>query len=532
MQASILRQRIYMYASSVLTVVFFFLAFPQIQVVETSYFFVVPFLVWGVYSKDRKQLLLSAIVTATACWVFILIWLRHVTWIGPLGLGVFCGFFLGGWLFVATVFLRNIINRSSGCRLLNVIGLAALWVVLEWLRGVVFTGFPWLTLSASQWKRPVMLQLAPWTGAYGISFILIFVNLVLALFVIEVFKRFRSEFGRPVVNKSWRLEFYSGVGVFVFLILLFVNSLPKKENREYVFRAGVVQSNTSLDDKWNPDRFQENFDALGDLSYALEEDHPELIIWPESAIPEDYLDHAVVRYWVDKISRSTELPMLVGGLALKEGSWFNALFYVDPNEGLSEEFYAKQRRVPFGEYVPLRGWIPFVNKFVPTSFDISPGLSSIPLEVKSKQGVFKVGGLICYEDIFPYLSRSAVRSGADVLLVVTNNAWYGEEEAAYQHAAHSVLRAVETRRPVIRCGNNGWSGWIDEYGNIRKVILNEEGTIYFKGKGAFDVYRDKSWAGRETFYVKYGDWFPLVCLLMLVPLFIWQYRNSRNETLS
>ena len=94
-----------------------------------------------------------------------------------------------------------------------------------------------------------------------------------------------------------------------------------------------------------------------------------------------------------------------------------------------------------------------------------------------------VGVLICYEDIFPALARENTLAGADVLAVLTNNAWYGEGGAAYQHAAHSVLRAVENRRPVVRCGNGGWSGWIDEYGNIRDTLRDENGTIYFRGHG-------------------------------------------------
>ena len=121
------------------------------------------------------------------------------------------------------------------------------------------------------------------------------------------------------------------------------------------------------------------------------------------------------------------------------------------------------------------------------------------------------GPLICYEDIFPQLARASVRSGADVLAVLTNSAWYGEGGAAYQHAAHAVLRAVETRRPVLRCGNGGWSGWIDEFGGVRSVVTNEAHTIYFRGTRTVTVTRDKRWIGQESVYVQYGDWFVLVC---------------------
>ncbi len=110
---------------------------------------------------------------------------------------------------------------------------------------------------------------------------------------------------------------------------------------------------------------------------------------------------------------------------------------------------------------------------------------------------------------------TSVLAGADVLAVLTNNGWFGEGGAAYQHAAHSVLRAVETRRPVVRCGNGGWSGWIDEYGRIRAVLTNDEDSIYFRGIRAVNLSRDRRWVGRESFYVAHGDWFLIVCFVLL-----------------
>src|SRR5690606_22238109 len=106
---------------------------------------------------------------------------------------------------------------------------------------------------------------------------------------------------------------------------------------------------------------------------------------------------------------------------------------------------------------------------------------SSPLLVPLREQVAVVGPLICYEDIYPNLGRYSTIGGASVLVVLTNNGWFGEGGAAYQHAAHSVLRAVEMRRPVLRCGNGGWSGWIDEFGGVRRVVTNDEGTIYFRG---------------------------------------------------
>jgi apolipoprotein N-acyltransferase len=107
-----------------------------------------------------------------------------------------------------------------------------------------------------------------------------------------------------------------------------------------------------------------------------------------------------------------------------------------------------------------------------------------------------------------------VLAGSEFLAVLTNNAWYGEGGAAAQHASHSVLRAVETRRPVLRCGNGGWSGWIDEFGSVRATVLNAAGSIFFRGTETITVTRDARWIGQNSFYVEHGDWFTLLCAIL------------------
>ena len=105
-------------------------------------------------------------------------------------------------------------------------------------------------------------------------------------------------------------------------------------------------------------------------------------------------------------------------------------------------------------------------------------------------------------------------SGAGLIAVLTNNGWFGEGGAAQQHAAHSVLRAVETRRPVLRCGNAGWSGWIDEFGVVRATLTEPERGIYFRGSRALDITRDARWVDRASFYVEHGNWFVALAALL------------------
>jgi apolipoprotein N-acyltransferase len=208
--------------------------------------------------------------------------------------------------------------------------------------------------------------------------------------------------------------------------------------------------------------------------------------------------------------------MLIGadaieGRAPEHESWYNAAYVVDPKLGVQTAYYAKRRLVQFGEYIPLRPLLGWIGKFTPLGDDFSPGSDPSPLLVPLKSGSAALGVLICYEDLFPALARDEVRSGADALVVLTNDAWYGEGAAAYQHAAHSVLRAVENRRPVLRCGNAGWTGWIDEFGSVRKLLADDGGSVYLRGTLTDDVSRDSRWVGRDSFYVEHGDWFVVVC---------------------
>jgi apolipoprotein N-acyltransferase len=359
------------------------------------------------------------------------------------------------------------------------------------------------------------LQIASLTGASGVSFVLVAFNLGLGFYLYNLWVNRRQRWWRRL-----SVEFYLSLGI-LFGAIAFGLQSSGAGKRGIIEgpRLGFVQPNVGALEKWEPGMVEENLDLLEDLTTYAAYLGAELILWPEAPTPYAVKGSPRMRAWVDALAREAGVPMLIGNLAVETGPgedqrrYYNAVFTVSPDAGVDlERYYAKRHLVPFGEYLPMGDWIPFGRTVVPIPVDMTPGTQARPLRLPGSAG--EVGILICYEDIFSGLARDNVRAGADWHYVATNNAWFGEEAAGWQHAAHSVLRAVETRRPVVRCGNAGWSGWIDEFGQIRHAMTDEAGSVYFQGVEAVPFQRNRWWSGRQSVYVAHGDWFPLVCAVL------------------
>ena len=499
-----------------LTMLLTVISFPPVDIPEFAYAFAVPAIYWA-YRRPSFRLYAGTLFAAQAvAWTALLWWLRHVTWAGLFLLGPIIGVWVGGWYLAVWWTMPRLADRPVLLRIVGLFGLAGGWVILEWLRTWFLGGFPWLPLAASQWQRTALLQIAAFTGAYGVSFILIFFNLG---FATSAWKLYTST-ERGLLRRS--PEFSVAL-----LVLGFGTMLPMTEafNRGPFSRkladVALVQPYIPQEVKWDPARGPSILDTLEKATLVAAVSEPDFILWPEATTPWAVRGDARVREWIESLDVRARAPLVFGSIAIEnrgrpDEAWYNGVFVVAPDLGLQTAYYAKRHLVPFGEYVPLRPLLGWLSKFVPIGDDFSRGLAAGPLLVPMRRGSLAVGPLICYEDIFPALARADVRNGADFLFVATNSAWYGEGGAAYQHAAHSVLRAVETRRPVLRCGNGGWSGWIDEFGVIRGVLTDDRGSIYYRGVKTLPVKRDARWIGRPSFYVEHGDWFVAACAGLVV----------------
>ena len=491
-----------------LTVILLVVSFPPYHTPEFAYACMVPGIFWA-YLRPKFRVYAWTLFAAQAvAWTINLSWLHPVTWVGLFILGPIVGAWTGTWYLAAWWTMPRMVGRRTPVRLLAMLGLAGTWVVIEWTRSWLFGGFPWMPLAATQWERLSVLQVAAYTGAAGVSFVIVATNVAFAAYAHRLFREGGVGLGRR------SQEFL--LAMFLLLVCLSVMIQETTHRSRYTVpfaNVAFVQPDVPAMVKWDRTKEPAIIQTLASTTIEAGKLGPDLILWPESTTPYPLRggDSSMARF-VGQLSARTKVPMLVGADAIERPdsgheNYYNAAFVVDPQLGVQTAYYAKRRLVQFGEYIPLRPIFGWIGKFVPLGDDFTPGDDSMPLIVPMSRGAAAFGVLICYEDLFPRLAREEVLSGADALVVVTNDAWYGEGAAAYQHAAHSVLRAIETRRPVLRCGNAGWSGWIDEFGSIRWVQKDASGSVYFRGASMANVTRDQRWVGRNSFYVEHGDWF-------------------------
>jgi apolipoprotein N-acyltransferase len=507
-------------ASFVLTVVLAVFSFPPFNAPEAAYAMLVPGIFWA-YTEPSLKLFAWTIGLAQAvAWTIILGWLHNVTWLGLFLLGPFVGLWIGTWYLAVWWTMPRMLGQPTLNRLVAMMGLSAAWVLVEWTRTWFLGGFPWLPLSASQWQRPSILQIAAYTGSWGISFVLVAVNIGFAAYAHRLIREGATGFNKR--SQEFFLALFLLMGC---LCVHFQDAFARMHYSVPLGRVAFVQPYIPQAVKWDASKAPEIVGILQKTTLAAAATRPDLILWPEASTPWAVRGDDSVKQFVESLAQQAGMPLLLGWIAIENGGtpkeqWFNGAFVVSPQFGVQHDYYAKRHLVTFGEYVPLRPLLGWLSKFVPIGDDFTRGLDSSPLIVRIHGEPVVVGPLICYEDIYPELARYSVRAESSVLTVLINNGWFGQGGAAYQHAAHSVLRAVEFRRPVLRCGNGGWSGWIDEFGSIRAVLTRDangeihtepkhvaDGTIYFRGTATVNVTRDSRWVSAQTFYARHGDWF-------------------------
>ncbi|GFO57191.1 apolipoprotein N-acyltransferase [Geomonas sp. Red276] len=445
-------------------------------------------------AKDAFALGFTAGVTAFAG---ILYWLNIVmTGFGHLHwtVGGSLYLMLAGYLALYPAAVLWISKRGEERGIPLLCSFPLLWVAGELLRAHLLTGFPWALLGYTQFRTLPLIQISDLTGVYGVSYLVAFAN--------AVFYRM----WRWVRGRDPRYP----VTPFLTLLLLLVatlgygfTALHRSENGP-LQRVLLVQGNIPQDRKWDK-AFQEQTVATYErLSRRGCQGGDTLVVWPESALPFNLEDEPVYAARVKKLAADLNCSLITGSPATeREGGELrnlNSAFLISP-QGRVAGRSDKLHLVPFGEYVPLNGLLPFLHKMVQGYGDYSPGQRAVALE--SPLG--KVGVLICFEGIFPEVARSYLAAGAGLLVAITNDAWFGNSSAPFQHLSMTVFRAVENRVPLVRAANSGISSVIDAKGHIRGMTsLFEEATL------AGEVRRGEG----GSFYSRHGDLFALGCLAL------------------
>ena len=405
-----------------------------------------------------------------------------------------------------TAYLRRRLHLSSA------LTFPILWVAFEYLRAHALTGFPWALLGYSQQGWLEAIQSADLFGVYGISYLVALTNVTIALMIGAL----REHRIMP------RYAVIATILLFGANLLYGYSTLQKNPaERERTLTTTLVQGNIDQSIKWDPAFVQTTVDRYRDLSLAAaREFKSELIVWPESATPFYYQDQNPLGDEVRKVAVSSQAALLFGSPAYEkraDGRWhfLNSAFLLDA-KGTTLGRGDKVHLVPFGEYVPLKKILPFVNKLVEGIGDFSAGTIQ-PLRL----GAYRIGLLVCYEGIFPELARAYVNQGSDLLVNVTNDAWYGYSSAPFQHLSMARFRAIENRIWLVRAANTGISAFIDPTGHIGGAtpIFVTLSTTAKVGLGS-----------RPTLYRNIGDALPLAFLLLCAYWFWSAYRRQRSDS--
>jgi apolipoprotein N-acyltransferase len=362
----------------------------------------------------------------------------------------------------ALVTTRLVARFGAGALLVS----AAAWVSTEFLRGVLFGGFPWVPLGNSQVEVLPVAQLASVAGVYGVSALVAFVNAVVA-YALLTSGRQRAVAVAAAVTVVVATGAWGAARI----------ADGALTRAGVPLTVGLVQGNIAQEDKWNPREARRIFTTYVAMTRDAVRQGAEYVVWPESSTPfmfeEDDAGEAAMR----DLAREVGVPILFGSDQIVRASpprMYNAAFLVTPG-GETAAVYRKIHLVPFGEYVPFKNWLSFVSPLVESLAEFAPGDEMVMLPV----GAHRTSTAICYEVVYPSLVREAVEAGSELLTTITNDAWYGYSSAPYQHFALASMRAIEQGRYLARAANTGISGVVDPYGRVvqRSAIFEQVGIV-------------------------------------------------------
>ncbi len=496
-----------------------FASFPELDFYFFAWFALVPALI-ALYDKEIRFAFKAGLLMGMIYFFGTTYWIYHALYVYgsmPFILSIF-------WVVLLSLYLS--LYPATFCLLYSIalkktflpslVTAPCIWTSLEFIRSYALTGFPWSSLGYSQYKFLPVIQVADITGIYGISFLIVALNGMIA--DISITRKIRKE--KPLYSS---LSFVGG-SICLSLILILVLSygyFRLYQERSYtIFKAAIIQGNIDQDKKWDIHYQKAVLDTYKKLTLTAADKAPDIIIWPETALPFIFKEDKYLTEELISFQKELNSYLLFGSILIKESNrktkenkLSNSALLLDRNGNISY-IYDKIHLVPFGEYIPLRNILFFIDKLVYGLGDYYPG--DHYLSAVTPFGSFAT--LICYEVIFPGMVRKFFTDGGDFIVTITNDAWFGNTHGPYQHFSMAVFRAVENRKPVLRAANSGISGFIDSSGRIIEISRLFDKTYLFR-----EVVKDKT----LTFYTKYGDIFSYLCIITTVVIFV-LFKSSKS----
>jgi apolipoprotein N-acyltransferase len=476
----------------------------------------VPLLILSTTSTSARHAARRGLFAGTLANLFLFYWIAYTVAVqGNLGwlLGgvaaLLVSAYLGVYVSLAAMIAYRLRRRFG---MAGLWGFPAAWVCVEYGRSVLLTGFPWMLLGYGLSDYSLLRQAADLAGVFGLGFLLATESVCLYMAC------------AGIVRKNRKGVLFSTAGATAVVGILCAYGIAKEPGDRSrdpgpAVRVGIAQGAIDQSVKWDPDNQKSTLDIYGALTREAAEKGANVVVWPETAAPFFYGWEPEMSAVVDAAAYENHVPIIFGAPWFdpsEGGKYYNSVFLLG-KRGIAEGRYDKRHLVPFGEYIPLRHILFFLQKLTQGGEeDFSAGKDPALFVVRGEP----VGASVCYEAVFPGILRDSVRAGARWLVNVTNDSWFGDTVAPYQHLAMARMRSVELRRPMVRAANAGISAIIDERGEVvaelglfRKGILM--GSIHPRGE--------------ETVYAKTGDLFAKSCTIITFLLLMVTWRGTHGR---
>jgi apolipoprotein N-acyltransferase len=455
--------------------------------------------------------------------------------LGWIALSAYCAFYTGLWVWFCWRifpytrpalpdgkpgdFVDRFLDTPGTARLAWAVKCACGWVALELWRSWFLSGFPWNSLGASQFRMLPLIQIASFTGLYGVSFLAVWTSISLGMLVARIWR-----------HPASRETLWATAGLPLITVVLIAAAGAAQtavlHPPERSLKVALVQPAFPQTVIWDPQADAVRFEKILSLSRQALSNEPDLLIWPESGAPEMTPENQMA---VARLLSGHKAWMVLCVDFAAEGpdhstQFFNSSILLDP-AGEGKGIYHKRRLVMFGEYIPFRRWLSFLDFIAPIGVGFTPGKEPVQFKIDPAHAIMSV--LICFEDVFAAEAREHVKDDTDFLINLTNDGWFGELGAQWQQTACAVFRAIENGVPLVRCSNTGITCLIDARGRIREV-LSSSGNVYGPGIMTVQVPLQDGPKHPPTFYNQHGDVFGLSCCAIAALTLFLSFRRPLN----